>query len=1021
MRDLTSAQETFLAIAPKVTSFFSILGSGWIVAEVWVCSNKRYFVYHKLVSAMALYSVLVSAGYFSTTWSIEKEGACSAQGFLIQLQLGTLIYFAMLGLYYMLVISFSYSEDRLTNDGWELFFHLVPALLGLGTAIACLSLDLYNSSDESSSWCWIEETQNCQDKACSGRITAFQWGLYLGPAWVCLAAMLATLVSVFQGVQAQERRMKKYILTAQQTSSYPENSTENCEDDAMIPVNSSTSSSRRSSVSIRLSQGTRYISQGIRRRVSHVTDIFSDMPRTRQVISQAFCYVGALVISNVCMTLVIAWPSSREIPFGILAFQAFAQPLLGFLIFLAYRRPTYLRLRRQGFKRREAIRQTLQWDFAAFHGGPTHRRQGGGRFSIRRRASPYSSGGRKSKKEKAKKVMTRRNSDPGLGEKPARPSLLLSWRRGETSAHRSEPKNVSCGEELELAEDQEDLPQDSGENEKPALRHSGKDSSSTISTLRSSMISTNTAGSSRQFQLTREASMQLDALVMACSSDDDESDSSHRDHRPAGDLEQGSPRTRTTRPGSSRGLLAGRNQRCSDFEMMRQQSQHFFDLVCMDIIPDASSPTEEKWRALVTDPDEDSVESDSEIGNRSFPTLSSYEKPLELPSLENLKVQPPPRQTSNSSRLFAMIHANPLFNRSRRFITEIPDDEPTPKERESDLRRMTPSRTTSGGYLAGQKKPDRRFWAKLELEKKRKEMLKAIYQKGISNSDELDDEESPTKTDSRTLARLELDKKRRGLLKAITKNQVSPPRSDRSGEEEIESPSSFKGAGTGLFGEGNANQFWSRLELDKKRQEILKSIVKTRLSHRNLMDHIPEISEHEESQRSRDDGSEKVESSNELSLHSKHSKETIESSNEMSHLSSDSKQTIQRSNRRSRKDTLSYIKRMSTQSSDKDALSSDDDISLVSDTPLSNDGDFSDSSSDTESPPNDDPKRLWEKICEAKERQEELRSSLRELQRISSGNLSDSDRIFAKSAGSLDVTALKHSELDEIRQHNSWS
>jgi hypothetical protein len=569
MRDFTSAQETFLAISPKVTSVCSILGSGWIVAEVWVCSNKRYFVYHKLVSAMALYSVLVSAGYFSSTWSIEKEGACSAQGFLIQLELGTLIYFAMLGLYYMLVISFSYSEDRLTNDGWELLFHSFPALVGLGTAIASLPLDLYNSSGESSSWCWIEETQDCQDEVCSGRIAAFQWGLYLGPAWICLAVMLATLVSVFQGVQAQERRMKKYILTAQQTS-YPENSTENCEDDTMIPVDSPTSSSRRSSVSIRLSQGTRHISQGIRRRVSHVTQVFSDMPRTRQVISQAFCYVGALVISNVCMTLVIAWPSSREIPFGILAFQAFAQPLLGFLIFLAYRRPTYLRLRRQGFKKREAIRKTLRWDFAAFHGAPTHRRQGGGHISIRRgRASPYSSGGRKSQKKKSKKVMMRRNSDPGLDDKPARPSLL-SWRRGETSAHQSEPKNVSCVEELELPEDEEDLPQDSGENDKSSLRHSGKDSSSTISTIRSSIISTNTAGSSRQVELTREASLQLDALVMACSSDDDESDSSHRDHRPAGDLEQGSPRARTTRPGSSRGLLLmGRNQRRSDFEMMR--------------------------------------------------------------------------------------------------------------------------------------------------------------------------------------------------------------------------------------------------------------------------------------------------------------------------------------------------------------------------------------------------------------------------------------------------------------------
>ena len=518
---ITKQQELFLTITPKITSTVSLLGSAWILVEVWVCSPKRHFCYHKLVSAMAIYSCLLSVGF---VFEAKKSTGCSIQGFLLQFgQMGVMIYFSMMGLFYVLAISKSLSEDHLAK--YEGFFHSLPAIVSLGTAVSAAVLGLFNESEQSP-WCWIAPScdghsefefllnQDDDGDCISARAaSAYQWGFYLGPAWTSCLVMMCTLAQVFAGIRAQEQKMKKYLLKAEDNlkeyNAYRSATMKDGDDDDAIGEDDDPSPSERSnngSGTNRSWKRTKRISQNFRRRMTKMTEFWDHLPRTRQVLSQALCYVLAMVIGIILITIDTEWPhrESEGVPFAILALEAIFLPLQGFMIFLAYRRPTYLRLRRKGLTFLECIKQTLQWELSGSDGsgsgsattnssGRNHRQRG------RHRSGPSIILG-DTRRSILRISMFRQDHDSESSGSRKRWSILSPRRSFEHDSHntlrrsKQEPPNLSMVEEDEDAEEPLAGGSVQSSMKRPSLDYSGKASSSTISTHRSSYL----RGSSRE-------------------------------------------------------------------------------------------------------------------------------------------------------------------------------------------------------------------------------------------------------------------------------------------------------------------------------------------------------------------------------------------------------------------------------------------------------------------------------------------------------------------------------------------
>jgi hypothetical protein len=87
-------------------------------------------------------------------------------------------------------------------------------------------------------------------------------------------------------------------------------------------------------------------------------------PRSIEVFHQALCYLGAFYMTHVFSTINRILQQRRgESYFALIVLHAFFDPLQGFLNFLVYRRPRYLRHRKHDMTRSQAIKRTLKWSW----------------------------------------------------------------------------------------------------------------------------------------------------------------------------------------------------------------------------------------------------------------------------------------------------------------------------------------------------------------------------------------------------------------------------------------------------------------------------------------------------------------------------------------------------------------------------------------------------------------------------------------------------------------------------------
>ena len=605
----------WLAVVPKLTSSLSLAGSGWIVGEVLFNDQKRNFVYHRLLLGMAFYDILVSLWYFASTWpipspttslytgtedgdfiigAIGSDASCRAQGFFLQLGLANAVYFAMLGTYYTFVISYSYTDDRLKNDRWELSFHLIPLCLGIGTSVAALVLDLYHDAGV---WCWIaaspewscdNNNNEADDDLCrnSTEVPIYRWAFSYAPAWISFGVVVATMVQVYRGVRYQELRMKRYAhrhATCKKESSggrrrrrSRSGKPRGC---GVADGDETEGKFCNSESSIAASVSSNTAAKAIKRRMGKLKRHWRHLPRTRQFMTQALCFMGAFVLSNLFSVVARDYHHRHEEPSFILTLlQVAFEPMQGFLVFLAYRRPTYLRLRKQHkhLSRLGAMRQTLKWDK---HGGIRpflHRMRANKRddpSSLVTIVKRIGSVVRRSSFTSHASDTDNRDTDStaGMGRTGQFPNEESGFRDDVRKQNDAEGMRSHLGTtagtagEVNTSGDIGPLPRDG------SARFGMDPRQPSSSTFTASEIS-----EAPNFELLRETSLKLQDLVEM------ESGSNHA-------INDGSDnQINNTSAFFWRSSRPPENSK-RDFMQMQEQSMRFLDLVCMDIIPEADT------------------------------------------------------------------------------------------------------------------------------------------------------------------------------------------------------------------------------------------------------------------------------------------------------------------------------------------------------------------------------------------------------------------------------------------------
>lgn len=223
----TQSQQIALAVVPKFSSILSLLGSTWILVEVLTGKGKLRQVYNRLLGMMALYDILESVWNFASTWPIPRgtqgvwgasgtTATCAAQGFFLQFSLGVPIYNACLSIYYLLIIRYGISEERIQRY-IEPSMHVIVFLISGGTAFASAGLNLLNNANL---WCWIAPYPlDCKDSLRYGdeancirgdNAWLYRWLFYFIPLWTCIAISIVATFMFYCSVKKREHASLQY-------------------------------------------------------------------------------------------------------------------------------------------------------------------------------------------------------------------------------------------------------------------------------------------------------------------------------------------------------------------------------------------------------------------------------------------------------------------------------------------------------------------------------------------------------------------------------------------------------------------------------------------------------------------------------------------------------------------------------------------------------------------------------------------------------------------------------------------
>lgn len=204
-------QQKWAAITPKPFAFLSLCGSLSILTHILTHPTRRRQVRHHILLGLSAYDIIHAFVMFLGTWPIPREmqntiylasgteQTCTAQGFFMQLGgIAVPLYTVELALYYLLVGSYGWKEEKLKKVELPLF-HLVPCVVAIVTS--GLGLLSYGPA---TLWCWQPVHTTTSSAAWINRL------VYYSVYWVCCLGVIVIMTMMYSKVSAQERKIEKY-------------------------------------------------------------------------------------------------------------------------------------------------------------------------------------------------------------------------------------------------------------------------------------------------------------------------------------------------------------------------------------------------------------------------------------------------------------------------------------------------------------------------------------------------------------------------------------------------------------------------------------------------------------------------------------------------------------------------------------------------------------------------------------------------------------------------------------------
>ena len=157
---LSDAQEKVLAILPFFSSLLSFLGSAQIVWMVF--SAKRITPYRRILFGLSCCDMFASFAYpwqsfllpnatSQRVWAIGNDRTCSALGFAQQLFLASILYNAMLSLYFLLTVRQGMKDPVLARR-YEPWMHVMAIGFPLVTATTGAVIGWYHEVEIGAGW-----------------------------------------------------------------------------------------------------------------------------------------------------------------------------------------------------------------------------------------------------------------------------------------------------------------------------------------------------------------------------------------------------------------------------------------------------------------------------------------------------------------------------------------------------------------------------------------------------------------------------------------------------------------------------------------------------------------------------------------------------------------------------------------------------------------------------------------------------------------------------------------------------
>mmetsp|Transcript_38627 Transcript_38627/g.71394 ORF Transcript_38627/g.71394 Transcript_38627/m.71394 type:complete len:409 (-) Transcript_38627:265-1491(-) len=230
---MSDSLQKAVEIIPKFTGFLSLSGSGWIIFEVLSDSKKRTHIYHRIMLTMSIFDHLQAWAWFLSSWPEDPERStisfyaagndktCNFQGFLWQISNGTSPCNSFLSLYYVLLIRYNWSAQKIARrcERWFLGFVLVYTV---GTSVAGFPLKLYNPLGLG---CWIapypldckQSFENGGETDCirGDNAKIYTWAFLLCEVWVCIIFSTVAMLMMYLSVLNIEKKNQRYIFGSQ--------------------------------------------------------------------------------------------------------------------------------------------------------------------------------------------------------------------------------------------------------------------------------------------------------------------------------------------------------------------------------------------------------------------------------------------------------------------------------------------------------------------------------------------------------------------------------------------------------------------------------------------------------------------------------------------------------------------------------------------------------------------------------------------------------------------------------------